>query len=62
MISGQWSVVSIPVVSEKAIIRIAVGPFPRLILRLFCDKLFGIFHDRSKVVYTLLILYFGNEI
>ena len=23
---------------------------------------FGIFHDKSKVVYTLLILYFGSEI
>ncbi len=23
---------------------------------------FGILHDKSKVVYTLLILYFGSEI
>ena len=26
------------------------------------DGVLGILHDKSKVVYTLLILYFGNEI
>ncbi len=26
------------------------------------DKFSGILHDKSKVVYTLLILYFGSEI
>jgi hypothetical protein len=31
-------------------------------IKTLMDVIIGILHDKSKVVYTLLILYFGSEI